>query len=81
MVVAVAYDTPIPGYRTQNTNTLRLWGSRPSSVCTFDKVTKILKEAVVVSWALMFLDSILFLFDGCLALHVGFLLMSSTLHA
>eukprot|EP00281_Chroomonas_sp_CCMP1168_P020312 CAMPEP_0206226596 /NCGR_PEP_ID=MMETSP0047_2-20121206/8180_1 /ASSEMBLY_ACC=CAM_ASM_000192 /TAXON_ID=195065 /ORGANISM="Chroomonas mesostigmatica_cf, Strain CCMP1168" /LENGTH=893 /DNA_ID=CAMNT_0053649703 /DNA_START=88 /DNA_END=2769 /DNA_ORIENTATION=+ len=28
-VVAVAYDTPIPGYDTLNTNSLRLWSAMP----------------------------------------------------
>ena len=27
-VYAIPYDTPIPGYRTQTVNTLRLWGAR-----------------------------------------------------
>ena len=30
VVVAVAYDTPIPGYGTYNTNNMRLWSSKPS---------------------------------------------------
>ena len=30
VVVAVAYDTPIPGYGTYNTNNMRLWSSQPS---------------------------------------------------
>ena len=28
-VLAVAYDTMIPGYDTKNTNNLRLWESKP----------------------------------------------------
>ena len=28
-VIAVAYDTPIPGYDTLNTNSLRLWSAMP----------------------------------------------------
>ena len=28
-VVAIAYDMPISGYNTFNTNNLRLWRSRP----------------------------------------------------
>lgn len=28
-VMAVAYDMPIPGYKTRNTINLRLWASRP----------------------------------------------------
>lgn len=31
VTMAVAYDTPIPGFRTYNTNNMRLWSSRPSS--------------------------------------------------
>eukprot|EP01099_Mayorella_cantabrigiensis_P001030 TRINITY_DN1429_c0_g1_i2.p1 TRINITY_DN1429_c0_g1~~TRINITY_DN1429_c0_g1_i2.p1 ORF type:complete len:929 (-),score=217.90 TRINITY_DN1429_c0_g1_i2:96-2783(-) len=30
-VIALAYDTPIPGFGTTNTLTMRLWSSRPSS--------------------------------------------------
>ncbi|KAF8317894.1 putative glycogen phosphorylase [Clavulina sp. PMI_390] len=30
-VVAVAYDVPVPGYKTRNTNNLRLWGAEPKS--------------------------------------------------
>lgn len=30
-VIAMAYDTPIPGFNTYNTNRLRLWRSRPSN--------------------------------------------------
>lgn len=30
----MAYDTPIPGFNTYNTNNLRLWRSRPG--CDFD---------------------------------------------
>ena len=30
VVVAVAYDTPIPGHGTYNTNNMRLWSSKPS---------------------------------------------------
>eukprot|EP00897_Mesotaenium_endlicherianum_P009871 jgi/Mesen1/8912/ME000545S08411 len=29
IVKAVAYDTPIPGYHTTNTNNMRLWSSQP----------------------------------------------------
>ena len=28
-VLAVAYDTMVPGYATKNTNNLRLWESKP----------------------------------------------------
>jgi len=31
VVMAVAYDVPIPGFGTFNTNNLRLWSSRPSA--------------------------------------------------
>lgn len=30
MVKAMAYDTPVPGYNTFNTNCLRLWSALPS---------------------------------------------------
>ena len=30
VVMAQAYDTPIPGYGTYNTNNMRLWASKPS---------------------------------------------------
>eukprot|EP01100_Stratorugosa_tubuloviscum_P010908 TRINITY_DN475_c0_g1_i1.p1 TRINITY_DN475_c0_g1~~TRINITY_DN475_c0_g1_i1.p1 ORF type:complete len:855 (-),score=388.61 TRINITY_DN475_c0_g1_i1:121-2685(-) len=33
-VIAVAYDTPIPGFETRNTCNIRLWSSRP--FCEFD---------------------------------------------
>ena len=26
----MAYDTPVPGYGTYNTNNMRLWASKPS---------------------------------------------------
>ena len=29
-VLAVAYDTPIPGWKTTNTNNLRLWSAKPA---------------------------------------------------
>ena len=28
-IVAIAYDTPIPGYKTHNCNVLRLWKAIP----------------------------------------------------
>eukprot|EP00898_Chlorokybus_atmophyticus_P008008 jgi/Chlat1/8208/Chrsp76S07635 len=31
LTLAVAYDTPIPGYDTYNTNNMRLWSSKPYS--------------------------------------------------
>jgi len=30
-VIAMAYDTPVPGFNTYNTNRLRLWRSRPGN--------------------------------------------------
>lgn len=30
-VLAVAYDVPVPGYKTRNTNNLRLWGAEPKT--------------------------------------------------
>ena len=33
----MAYDTPIPGFNTYNTNNLRLWRSRPRNTFDFDK--------------------------------------------
>jgi starch phosphorylase len=35
-VIAQAYDTPIPGFNTFNTNNLRLWKSKPCSEFNFD---------------------------------------------
>lgn len=35
IVVAQAYDTPIPGFNTFNTNNLRLWRSRPCNEFDF----------------------------------------------
>eukprot|EP01133_Synstelium_polycarpum_P011498 gene11498-13412_t len=29
LVQAIAYDTPVPGYHTTNTNNIRLWSSKP----------------------------------------------------
>ena len=36
-VVAMAYDTPIPGFNTYNTNNLRLWSAKPRNTFDFDK--------------------------------------------
>lgn len=36
VVMAQAYDTPVPGYNTYNTNTLRLWRSRPCNEFNFE---------------------------------------------
>jgi len=35
VVIAMAYDTPIPGYNTFNTNNLRLWRSKPCNEFDF----------------------------------------------
>jgi len=35
-VVAVAFDTPIPGYKTNNCINLRLWDARPAAPTAFD---------------------------------------------
>ncbi len=35
VVIAMAYDTPIPGFNTFNTNNLRLWRSRPCNEFDF----------------------------------------------
>ena len=32
----MAYDTPIPGFNTYNTNNLRLWRSRPRNTFDFE---------------------------------------------
>lgn len=37
VVNAVAYDTPVPGFNTYNTNRLRLWRSRPANEFDFQK--------------------------------------------
>jgi starch phosphorylase len=34
-VIAMAYDTPVPGFNTFNTNNLRLWRSRPTNEFDF----------------------------------------------
>ena len=36
-VLAVAYDFPIPGFKTQNVNNLRLWSSQPTTEFDFQK--------------------------------------------
>lgn len=36
-VLAVAYDFPIPGYKTNNVNNLRLWSSEPTTEFDFAK--------------------------------------------
>ncbi len=35
-VIAVAYDTPVPGYRSNTVNNLRLWGARSSDEFNLD---------------------------------------------
>ena len=35
VVIALAYDNPVPGYNTFNTNNLRLWRSKPSNEFSF----------------------------------------------
>lgn len=35
IVYAVAYDNPVPGYDTFNTNNLRLWSSAPANEFDF----------------------------------------------
>lgn len=40
LVIAQAYDTPVPGYNTYNTNNLRLWRSRPYNEFNFDQFNK-----------------------------------------
>jgi starch phosphorylase len=37
VVKAIAYDTPVPGFNTYNTNRLRLWRSKPSNEFDFQK--------------------------------------------
>ena len=39
-ILAIAYDTAIPGYQTYNCNTLRLWKSFPSEEFDFDMFNK-----------------------------------------
>ena len=39
-VVAVAYDTEVPGFNTFKCNTLRLWKSFPSQEFNFEKFNK-----------------------------------------
>lgn len=36
-VIAVAYDFPVPGYKTNNVNNLRLWQARPTTEFDFAK--------------------------------------------
>lgn len=36
VVIAMAYDTPIPGFNTFNTNNLRLWSSKPCNKFDFN---------------------------------------------
>ncbi|KAG7903226.1 hypothetical protein KL935_000758 [Ogataea polymorpha] len=36
-VLAVAYDFPVPGYKTSNVNNLRMWSSQPTTEFDFQK--------------------------------------------
>lgn len=36
-VLAIAYDFPVPGFRTNNVNNLRLWSSQPTTEFDFQK--------------------------------------------
>lgn len=36
-VLAIAYDFPVPGFKTQNVNNLRLWSSAPTTEFDFQK--------------------------------------------
>ncbi len=36
IVEAVAYDVPIPGFKTRSTINIRLWSSKPVASCSFD---------------------------------------------
>ncbi|CCK70403.1 glycogen phosphorylase KNAG_0E01370 [Huiozyma naganishii CBS 8797] len=36
-IIAVAYDMPVPGYKTSNVNNLRLWQARPTTEFDFAK--------------------------------------------
>lgn len=40
-ILAVAYDTPIPGYNTHNCNVLRLWKAVPTDVSLLQQLNKI----------------------------------------
>ena len=40
LVIAQAYDTPVPGYNTYNTNNLRLWRSRPYNEFSLEQFNK-----------------------------------------
>jgi len=39
-VVAVAYDTPVPGWRGNRVNTLRLWSARPAAPMQFEEFNR-----------------------------------------
>ena len=36
-ILAMAYDTPIPGYKTSQCNCVRLWSAKPTSEFDLDK--------------------------------------------
>lgn len=40
LVIAQAFDTPVPGYNTYNTNNLRLWKSKPYNEFNFDQFNR-----------------------------------------
>ena len=40
-ILAIAYDTPIPGYETHNCNVLRLWKAIPTDVMNNRMIIKI----------------------------------------
>ena len=46
-VIAMAYDSPIPGFNTYNTNNLRLWRSRPRNTFDFDKFNSSVIDSVI----------------------------------
>lgn len=39
-VIAIAYDTPVPGYNTHNTINLRLWSAQPATVFDLDQFNR-----------------------------------------
>ena len=39
-IIAIPYDIPIPGFKTYNCNTLRLWKSFPKEEFNFDMFNK-----------------------------------------
>jgi starch phosphorylase len=45
--MAIAYDTPIPGYKTYNTLNIRLWSAKPSKEFDLEHFNKVLRLLVV----------------------------------